>query len=378
MAQPPCGVAAVRLGVRRSLATLPPGPVLVACSGGADSLALASAVAFEVDKTGRPAGAVVVDHGLQPGSDAVAARAADQCRALGLAPVLVERVEVRPGPDGPEAAARVARYAALDAARERTGAVAVLLAHTRDDQAEQVLLGLARGSGARSLAAMAPVSGPWVRPLLDVPREATAQACAHDGLVPWSDPHNADRRYARVRARQGLALLEDDLGPGLAAALARSARLLRADADALDAIARDAADRLGPTPDVAALAALPDAVRTRVLRLLAVRAGSPPGCLTAVHVDGLDRLVTAWRGQGPVHLPGALVARRERTPAPGPRAAGATGPGAADTSGLHADAATPRAAGTLDPRPGAPARAPARTDRGAGAARIVVEARHRG
>lgn len=318
MAGPPAGVAAVRRAVRGALATLPEGLVLVACSGGADSLALASAAAFEADKVGRPVGAVVVDHGLQQGSAQVAERAADQCRGLGLSPVLVRRVVVIEHGQGPEAAAREARYAALDAARDEVGAVAVLLAHTRDDQAEQVLLGLARGSGARSLAAMAPANGPWVRPLLGIGREATEQCCAHDGLTPWHDPHNADPTYARVRARHAIAMLETDLGPGLAASLARSAALLRADAEALDSLACEARARFEhpASPRVDELTPLMAAVRTRVLRAIAVDAGAPPGALTQTHVHELDRLVTDWHGQGPVHLPGPLLATRERVGGP--------------------------------------------------------------
>src|SRR5215207_3414871 len=144
-------IADVRRAVR---AVLPPaGLVLVALSGGADSLALAAATAFEAPRAGCRAGAVIIDHGLQQGSAEVAARAAAQAAELGLQPVLVRRVAVAPaGEGGPEASARIARYAALDAAAHETGAVLVLLGHTLDDQAETVLLGLARGAGAASLS----------------------------------------------------------------------------------------------------------------------------------------------------------------------------------------------------------------------------------
>ena len=138
---------------------------------------------------------------------------------------------------GPEAAARTARYAALEAAR---GDAPVLLAHTLDDQAETVLLGLGRGSGARSIAGMRPYDPPWYRPLLGVRRSLTHAACAELGLTPWHDPHNADRRFTRVRLRtEVLPLLEDVLGGGVAEALARTATALREDTDALD----DLADR---------------------------------------------------------------------------------------------------------------------------------------
>jgi tRNA(Ile)-lysidine synthase len=261
------------------------------------------------------AGAVIVDHGLQDGSSAVAALAAGQCRDVGLDPVEVVAVRVNAGlgGPGPEGAARAARYAALDAAADRLGAVAVLLGHTRDDQAEQVLLGLARGSGARSLAGMPQRRGRYARPFLCLSREATRAACRAWGLAPWSDPHNVDPAYARARARAALAVLEQALGPGVTSALARSADLLRADADALDDLAGSARAGLGSAPwSAAELSALPTAVRGRVWRLLCAEAGCPPGDLGAVHVGALDALVTAWRGQGPVSLPGGRLGRRVR------------------------------------------------------------------
>lgn len=312
--RPHPAVAAVRYAVRTSLAGLaapsgaPDGLVLVACSGGADSLALAEAVAFESRHTGRPCGAVVVDHGLQDGSAAVAEGAARACRSLGLDPVVVVPVEVSGSGHGLEAAAREARYAALAAAAAGLGAVAVLLGHTRDDQAEQVLLGLARGSGARSLAGMPAVRGIFRRPLLDIGRADTRAACAAEGLEVWDDPMNEDRSFARVRARAAVADLERGLGPGMAEALARTARRLRDDADLLDELATAArADLAGAGPfDVAALAAIPSALRTRVWRRLLVEAGAPPGRLASRHTEAVDRLLTHWRGQGPLHLPGDL------------------------------------------------------------------------
>lgn len=325
MAGPDPAVAAVRVAVAAALADLPPdAPVLVACSGGPDSLALAAAAAFEARARGRdprPAGAVVVDHALRPGSAAVAERAAEACRGLGLDPVEVRTVRVT-GAGGPEAAARDARYAALLDTAERHGAAAVLLGHTLDDRAEGVLLGLARGSGARSLAGMAPVRGVLRRPLLGVTRQQTTAACAALGLTPWHDPTNVgaaddDPLRSRLRARV-LPVLERELGPGVAAALARTADLLRADADALDALAADLLDRAllpaaagpGVLLDVAVLAAAPAALRTRALRSAAVRAGAPAGALGLAHVQAADALVTAWRGQGPVHLPGRVAVSR--------------------------------------------------------------------
>jgi tRNA(Ile)-lysidine synthase len=300
-------VAAIRLAVREGLADLGGGDlVLVAVSGGADSLSLAAALAKEAPRLDLRAGAVTVDHGLQDGSSERAADVAAICTDLGLDPVVVETVTVGAA-GGPEGAARDARYAAIDAVATRTQAAAVLLGHTLDDQAETVILGLARGSGARSLAGMAPRRELLRRPLLGVRRVATNEACRALELVPWTDPHNSDPAFARARVRRdALPAMIDALGPGIPEALARTAELLRADADALDGWARAVTD----PADTAALMALPSAVRSRVLRNTAIAAGVPAGKLTANHVHEMERLVTHWHGQGAVSLPGGLVADR--------------------------------------------------------------------
>ena len=309
-------VAAVRNAVRGSLAAVAPGGLaLVACSGGQDSLALAAALAFVAPRCGLRAGAVTVDHGLQEGSASRAESVAVVLRELGLDPVRVCPVTVstHSGAGGLEAAARDARYAALSEVASSEGAAVVLLGHTLDDQAETVLLGLARGSGARSLAGMPPRRGVFARPLLGLRRCVTAQACVALGLAPWSDPHNADRRFARVRVRlDALPALEAALGPGVAEALARSAAQLRDDADLLEEISHNERPRVddGTSLAVDRLAALPPAVRTRVLRSAALAAGCPAGALSAVHVARLGELVTQWRGQRGVDLPGGVRAAR--------------------------------------------------------------------
>ncbi|MDX6227183.1 MAG: tRNA(Ile)-lysidine synthase [Frankiales bacterium] len=312
MTGPAPAVAATRLAVRRCLRELS-GTVVVAVSGGADSLALLSAVAFEAPKLGLRPVAVTVDHGLQGGSAEQAAAVVAQAATLGVA-ARVAVVAVT-GPGGPEAAARTARYEALHSAAERVQASAILLGHTLDDQAETVLLGLARGSGARSLSGMPATAGLLRRPLLGVRRQQTLDACAALGLTPWQDPMNHDPAYARVRVRaQALPELEAAIGPGVAEALARTAEQLSQDADALDGWAAQAlaaaTDEVGGL-SVEVLLPLPAAIRSRVLRAAAVRAGAPAGSLTAAHVRELDRLVTDWHGQGPVALPGPYGAVRD-------------------------------------------------------------------
>jgi tRNA(Ile)-lysidine synthase len=322
--------AAVRLAVRGVLAECDPGDlVLVACSGGADSLALAAAVAFEAPKLALRAGAVVVDHGLQPGSADVAATVRDRLTGLGLEPVLVSTVAVDPAGAGPEAAARDARHGALERAAADERARLLLLGHTLDDQAEQVLLGLTRGAGARSLAGMPRARDRFRRPLLGVTREQTRASCAAEGLTWWDDPMNEDPAFTRVRARRALLDLERDLGPGVAAALARTADQLREDADHLDALADQALSRFEVNaPEISgaftsnqepgravevgveAMLGLPRAVRTRVWRRLAIAAGAPGGQVSTRHTEACDALLTHWHGQGPVSLPGPLVATR--------------------------------------------------------------------
>lgn len=313
-------VARLRTAVRAVLGDLPDGAlVLVACSGGADSLALAAATAFEAPRAGLRAGAVVVDHGLQPGSAAVARSAAATCTRLGLLPVEVREVAVGRGA-GPEAAARDARYAALEAVAHERGAVAVLLGHTLDDQAETVLLALARGSGPRALAGMAPVRGLLRRPLLAVRRADTLAACAALGLEPWHDPTNADGPRAPLRSRlrhRALPALEEVLGP-VAPALARTAEQLREEDALLDALARDLLARAvvpggggaDVVLDVGVLEAAPAALRRRALHRAALDAGARPGALLRTHVLAVEALVGAWHGQGPVALPGGGEARR--------------------------------------------------------------------
>ncbi|MGI9136306.1 MAG: tRNA lysidine(34) synthetase TilS [Candidatus Nanopelagicales bacterium] len=313
------GTVAVRNAVEAACADVADGAlVLVACSGGPDSLALAACTAWVGKRRGFRTGAVIVDHGLQEFSAEIAEQAALACGALGLDPVSVERVHVGSA-GGPEAAARDARYAALSAAADALGAAAVLLGHTREDQAETVLLRLARGSGARSLAAMAPANGLWRRPMLDLPRavvhECAAEECERIGMSPWNDPHNVDPAYSRVRVREALPLLAETLGEGVISGLSRSARLLRDDADALDAWAaveiatHVSTNGQGCSIDVAALESMPRAIRTRIYKVMCERCGATE--LDAAHIAGIDELVTRWHGQGILNLPGRVNAARE-------------------------------------------------------------------
>jgi len=317
VAGPAPAVADTRRAVREVLQEYAPERVIVAVSGGADSLALLAATTFEAAShraSSQPyVIGVTVDHGLQDESAATAEQVIAQMAALGADETATIKVQVDVAAGGLEAGARQARYAALTEFAGHLSADLVLLGHTRDDQAETVLMGLSRGSGGRSLAGMRDsfVDGEirFVRPFLGITREQTEAACTALGLEWWDDPHNRDQRFLRARLRHVvLPLLEEELGPGLREALVRTAPALRSDMDALDDLAEDW--RRTHALDVDALAELPVALRTRVLRAAAVTAGARDSELSREHVLSMDSLVTAWRGQTQVDLPGSIRALR--------------------------------------------------------------------
>ena len=303
---------AIRNAVREQLQRCEAGDcILVAVSGGADSLALAYATLIESAPLAIRAVAVTIDHQLQEKSADQATKVEKQLRAMGYQDVVVAEVKVSLE-SGLEAGARSARYEALQRVAIEKSAVKVLLGHTRDDQAESVLLGLARGSGTRSLSGMAIENGIYLRPLLSLTRAQTEEACTEAGIEYWNDPHNENREFSRVRVRREvLPVMEEQIGPGIAAALARSAALLRDDADALEALASTEISRHNLT-DLAcsALEHLPRAIRTRILRSAIYAAGAPSGSISADHIGAVEALITSWHGQGLVSLPGGVKVER--------------------------------------------------------------------
>ena len=277
--------------------------ILFGCSGGADSMALALALFLEANQT--KVIPVVVDHGLQEGSAQITSQAISKLKAIGYTEVesAIAQVKIT---DGLEASARRARYQIFNQFIDTYRPKYFLLAHTLNDQAESVLLGLARGSGARSLSGMAVENNIYVRPLLKISKQTTVAACREGGIEIWSDPHNDDLRFARVRTRKNvLPNLEENLGPGITEALVRSADLLRDDADALDSFAREYFAQTDPLNlSVNELERLPKAIRTRVLRLAIYKAGAPTGSLSAEHINGAEALISDWHGQKELSLPG--------------------------------------------------------------------------
>ena len=303
---------AIRSAVRECLSGCSAGDtVLVAVSGGADSLALAAALVPESKSALINLVGVTIDHQLQKSSGEQATKVFAQLSELGISQIEIIKVDVEMV-DGLEASARRARYAALDAVAEKLNANLIFLGHTLNDQAESVLLGLARGSGARSLSGMARCTGKYCRPLLEITRSETLAACTENNLTPWIDPHNSDSQFARVRVRtDALPKLEESIGPGITEALARSADLLRDDADALDGWAVQVAAEIDLADlEITALAELPKAVRTRLLRMAIYAAGAPMGSITADHVASVEALVTSWHGQGACSLPGGVKVSR--------------------------------------------------------------------
>jgi tRNA(Ile)-lysidine synthase len=298
---------AIRSAVKPYLEKLEAGDTfLVAVSGGADSLALAQALFIESQPLALNAVAITVDHQLQENSDQQAEKVAGQLKEIGYGQVIVKKVVVT-FDAGLESGARDARYAALNESVEETKAVKVFLGHTRNDQAETVLLGLARGSGARSLSGMATENGNYIRPLLSITREETESACKEWGLDFWNDPHNLNTEFTRVKVRREvIPYLEEHLDPGISRALVRTAALLRDDADALDLWAEREATDL----ECDRLALLPKAIRTRIIRKAALAAGATPGKLTFEQVGAIDALICAWKGQGEVSLAGGVKVER--------------------------------------------------------------------
>ena len=289
----------------------PNSKVCVGVSGGADSLALAIAANLEAKNFTIDLIAVVVDHGLQENSAQIAEFAKKQLTKIGYKDIFVGKANVQIT-DGLEASARRARYKVFQQAIETYGVNTFLLGHTKNDQAEGVLLGLARGSGTKSLSGMQEVSGIFIRPLLAIDRLTTESACNEAGIEFWVDPHNSNDDFTRVRVRENiLPLLEVQIGPGIADALSRSAKILREDASALDQWAESIFATIDPTNiEVSALLDLPIAIRSRIFRMAIYAMGAPAGSISAAHIEPIEAFVSDWRGQGHTSLPGGVKVSR--------------------------------------------------------------------
>jgi tRNA(Ile)-lysidine synthase len=289
--------------------------VLVGCSGGADSLALAWTTLVVGKRLELKTGAVIVDHQLIPESNSVALNAKKQCEELGIQEVIIKKVNVEQNHEGLEAAARIARYEAFENVLHETNAQAILLAHTQDDQAETVLMRLTRGSGAKSLSGMAQVSGKYLRPFLHLRKKLVHDSLDLIGLKAWQDPANTDHQFLRVKVRHELMpKIVEVLGESAISSLDKTSQLLRVDNQALEELAQQFFDSQKDVKtnglEISELEKLPEAIRTRVLRIFAIASGVHPGPFSFEHIEAIDALVKNWHGQGNVDLPGFIQATR--------------------------------------------------------------------
>ena len=305
-------MVSIRAAVRPYLDQLEAGDTfLVAVSGGADSLALANALLLESKTLALRSSAITIDHQMQENSGSQAKIVSDQLKEMGYDDVYIKKVVVATD-SNVESNARDVRYQEIHRYSQETKAKAIFLGHTFNDQAETVLLGLARGSGTRSLSGMAIRNENYIRPLLSITREETERACREASLEFWSDPHNFDSEFTRVRVRREIIpFLEKNLDPGISRALVRTASLARDDADALEAWAEREASQMDLADlDCSYLASLPRAITTRILRIAATAAGTTPGSLTFEQITAMSALICAWKGQGPLSLSGGVKVER--------------------------------------------------------------------
>ena len=289
--------------------------VLVGCSGGADSLALVWTTLVVGKRLELKIGAIIVDHQLILESNDVALNAKKQCEDLGIQEVIIKKVNVEHNHEGLEAAARIARYEAFENVLHETNAQAILLAHTQDDQAETVLMRLTRGSGAKSLSGMAQVSGKYLRPFLHLRKKLVHDSLDLIGLKAWQDPANTDHQFLRVKVRHELMpKIVEVLGESAISSLDKTSQLLRLDNQALEELAqqffKSQKDVKTNGLEISELEKLPEAIRTRVLRIFAIASGVHPGPFSFEHIEAIDALVKNWHGQGNVDLPGFIQATR--------------------------------------------------------------------
>lgn len=300
-------MSAVRAAVKLRLC---PGRIGLACSGGADSMALTDAVLAAT----RDVVVIHIDHGLSPGSANVAEEVAAWARGQGVEAV-VRRVQIDPEASI-EAAAREARYEAFEALAAELGLSAIFLAHTARDQAETVLMRVLRGTGPAGLAGIAAVRSVYVRPLLELSRGVIDEYVVERALPTWPDPMNDDSRFTRVRMRQQILPALRAENPNLDDALCRLADSTREWLAVIDAQAQPFAQLPIDCPQ---LAAQVPAIRKRAIAIALDRAGLG---YDAVHLDAIDALITApAAGERAIDLPGGVLVRsydrlRERSVLP--------------------------------------------------------------
>ncbi len=302
--------------VEKFLSKVQPGErVLVACSGGADSLALAWVVQFVAKKKEIFVSALIVDHQLSPESNEVAQAAKVKLSVLAISDTKIIKVEVSNNSEGIEAAAREVRYEALKNYGNEINAQMIFLGHTLEDQVETVLMRLTRGSGARSLQGMAEINGKFVRPFLHISRAIVRDSLSIINLTAWEDPMNYSEKFLRSKVRnQLLPKLKEVLGESVFEAIDRTATALRVDNAALDLITQEvlALNSIETSCSVEILQAQPQAIRNRIIRVMMLNAGVPAASLANAHIEAVNQLINNWHGQGEVALPGKLWVSRSK------------------------------------------------------------------
>ena len=289
-------------------------PIGIGCSGGADSLALLAGLStIYRNRRSQQVHVVIIDHQLQSVTAEVAQTTADYAKAYGFIPHIVQ-VNVATTKEGVEAAARTARYDAFETIIKQENLQKFFLAHTMNDQAEQVLLGLLRGSGTRSLSGIRETRDTYARPFLNsLTRSDTEAVCFEANLDYWNDPHNQSEEYARVVARQFLTEMSGKLKQDFVRPLAKSAQISSEDSEALDfyVLKEYSHFEASHSWSVADIEALPKSVRVKLYKLKLSEMGSHTDSLTFLLLNRVDEFVTDWRGQKEVNFSnGVAVARK--------------------------------------------------------------------
>ena len=287
----------------------------VGCSGGADSSAILLGLStIYKNSNAKKVHVVIVNHQLQEITDTVSLNTAKLAESYGfnahIVPVAINSTE-----GGAESAAREARYEAFNCMIQQYDIRAFLIGHTKNDQAEQVFLGMLRGSGTRSLSGIPEIRGIFIRPFLnELSRKDTQQVCVENEVDYWCDPHNDSLMYKRVAVRKLIQETEKSAEQNIVDSLVRTAQISAEDAEALDFYANSAIQQLDKTGWlVKDLQQFPQAVRKRAYRIKLASLNAKSDSLSFKIVAQIDNLITDWTGQGAVSVSNRITAQRENS-----------------------------------------------------------------
>lgn len=303
-----------RNAIKNALKGLPASsPVGFGCSGGADSLALLFALStlYRKEKANL-VHVIIVDHQLQEITAEISQKTADLAESLGFNAHILP-VEIISTREGMESDARKARYEAFETAIEEYNLEAFLIGHTKTDQAEQVFLGMLRGSGTRSLSGIPQKRGVFMRPFLnELSREDTQKVCEENNYEYWCDPHNDSTEYRRVIARKMIKEVQKETGQSIVDPLVRTAQISAEDADALDFYTDIALNNIEQNEwAITELEKTPIAIRKRVYRKKMLQLGALSDKIGFGIVNRIEELVSQWSGQKEIHLSQGVRVKRE-------------------------------------------------------------------